>query len=283
MPRRLVTSLGTGQSRLGTEPRTGPSRRGETSGPGLASSPSVDRLEENLRAVRERIRAAATAAGRDPAEVRLLAVSKTWPAADVRGLAALGQREFAENRVQELTGKVAEIAATPPDGVDPSDLRWHLVGQLQRNKAPAAVRLGAVVHSVDRPALVRALSRAAEREERDVDVFVQVDLGGPPGRDGSRGGVEPAEVPALADLVAGTAALRLLGLMAVAPRDEDPAPAFARLAELAARVRADHPAARELSAGMSSDLEAAVTAGATVVRVGTALFGTRPLASDQGV
>jgi pyridoxal phosphate enzyme (YggS family) len=243
----------------------------------------VDRLEENLRAVRARIRAAATAAHRDPSEVRLLAVSKTWPAADVRALAVLGQREFAENRVQELTGKAAEIAAIPPAGVDPAELRWHLVGQLQRNKVAAAVRLGAVVHSVDRPPLVQALARAAEREQRDVDVYVQVDLGGPPGRDGSRGGVVPAEVPVLADLVAGTPGLRLLGLMAVAPRDEDPAPAFARLAELAARVRADHPAARELSAGMSSDLEAAVTAGATVVRVGTALFGARPLASDQGV
>jgi PLP dependent protein len=243
----------------------------------------VDRLEENLRAVRERIAAAARAAGRDPAEVRLLAVSKTWPADDVRALATLGQRDFAENRVQELTGKVAEIAARPPAGVDPAELRWHLVGQLQRNKAAAVARLGAVVHSVDRAPLVVALARAARREEATLDVYVQVDLGGPPGREGARGGVVPAEVPALADTVAGTPGLRLLGLMAVAPRDADPAPAFARLAELAARVRSDHPGAMELSAGMSSDLEAAVTAGATVVRVGTALFGSRPLASDRGV
>ena len=106
----------------------------------------MDRLEHNLRIVRERIAAAARAAGRDPAEVRLLAVSKTWPAADVAALAALGQREFAENRVQELTGKAAELAAAP--GVP--DLRWHLVGQLQRNKAGAVARIGAVVHSVDR-------------------------------------------------------------------------------------------------------------------------------------
>ncbi len=237
----------------------------------------MDRLEHNLRIVRARIAAAARAAGRDPADVRLLAVSKTWPAADVAALAALGQREFAENRVQELTGKAAELAADP----DVPDLRWHLVGQLQRNKAGAVARIGAVVHSVDRPALVAALDRAAQQVPVVLDVLVQVDLGGPPGRDGTRGGAPPGDVPALADAVAETAGLRLVGLMAVAPRDADPAPAFARLADVAARVRADHPGSRELSAGMSADLEAAVTAGATVVRVGTALFGPRVLSSEH--
>ena len=236
----------------------------------------VARLAENLRAVRGRLDAAARAAGRDPAEVRLLAVSKTWPADDVRALAALGQRHFAENRVQELTGKAAALADLP-------DLRWHLVGQLQRNKAAAVVRLGATVHSVDRLPLVEALGRAAEREGRRVDVLVQVDLGGPEGELGERGGAAPGDAPRLADEVAGSAGLQLRGLMAVAPRGTDPAPAFARLAELAARVRADHPTASELSAGMSGDLEAAVTAGATVVRVGTALFGARPLTSGAEV
>ena len=239
---------------------------------GHDGGPDDDRLAQNLRAVRARIDAAARAAGRDPAGVRLLAVSKTWPAADVRALAALGQRDFAENRVQELTGKVAELADLP-------GLRWHLVGQLQRNKAAAVVRLGATVHSVDRPALAEALARAGEREQRVVDVLVQVDLGGPEGELGARGGAPVADVPALADAVAGLPGLRLTGLMAVAPRGEDPAPAFARLAELAARVRSAHPGASELSAGMSRDLEAAVAAGATEVRVGTALFGARPLAS----
>ncbi|WP_040336695.1 YggS family pyridoxal phosphate-dependent enzyme [Candidatus Blastococcus massiliensis] len=228
-------------------------------------------LEQNLREVRERIDAAARAAGRDPASVALLAVSKTWPAADVRALTALGQLDFGENRAQELIGKAAELADLP--------VRWHFVGQLQRNKAAAVARLGAVVHSVDRPSLAQALSRAGEGAGRVVDVLLQVDLGGPEGELGTRGGADPVDVPGLADAVAELPGVRLRGLMAVAPRGADPAPAFARLADLAARVRADHPGAVELSAGMTGDLEEAVAAGATVVRVGTALFGRRPLPS----
>ena len=228
-------------------------------------------LEVNLRAVRARIADAARAAGRDPASVSLIAVSKIWPAADVRALAALGQADFGENRAQELLGKAAEVADLP--------LRWHFVGQLQRNKAAAVARLGAVVHSVDRPSLAGALDRAGQ-EGRPVEVLLQVDLGGAAGELAARGGALPADVPALADLVAGAAGLRLRGLMAVAPRGEDPRPAFDRLAALAARVRADHPEAVELSAGMSADLEAAVAAGSTIVRVGTALFGDRPLPCD---
>jgi PLP dependent protein len=230
----------------------------------------VVRLEENLRAVRERIAAAARAAGRDPGSVALLAVSKTWPADDVRALAALGQRDFGENRAQELIAKATELTGLP--------VRWHFVGQLQRNKAAAVARIGAVVHTVDRESLALALHRAGQDGE-PVDVLVQVDLGGAAGELAARGGAAPADVPALADLVAGCAGLRLRGLMAVAPRGEEPGPAFGRLAEVAARLRADHPEAAELSAGMSGDLEAAVAAGATIVRVGTALFGDRPLVS----
>ena len=229
-------------------------------------------LEENLRAVRARIDAAARAAGRDPASVALLAVSKTWPAADVATLAALGQRDFGENRAQELLTKAAEVGDL--------DVRWHFVGQLQRNKAAAVARLGAVVHTVDREPLARALDRAGEQAGQLVDVLLQVDLGGAPGQIAARGGAAPDDVPALADLVGGSPGLRLRGLMAVAPRDEEPRPAFDRLAALAARVRADHPGAVELSAGMSGDLEEAIAAGATVVRVGTALFGDRPLPCD---
>jgi pyridoxal phosphate enzyme (YggS family) len=231
----------------------------------------VSRLEQNLRAVRARLDAAARAAGRAPSSVALLAVSKTWPAEDVAALLAAGQRDFGENRVQELLAKAAALHDVP--------VRWHFIGQLQRNKAAAVARLGAVVHSVDRPQLATVLDRAGQEGGTPVPVFVQVDLGGAPGDIAERGGADPAEIPALADAVASAAGLRLLGLMAVAPRGVDPAPAFARLADLAARVRSDHPEAVELSAGMSGDLEAAVAAGATVVRVGTALFGDRPLPS----
>ena len=230
-------------------------------------------LAGNLRAVRARIDAAARAAGREPSSVALLAVSKTWPADDVRALAALGQVDFGENRAQELLSKAGELADV--------DLRWHFIGQLQRNKAAAVARLGAVVHTVDRESLARALDRAGRECERPVDVLVQVDLGGVAGELAARGGAAPDDVPALADLVVSCPGLRLRGLMAVAPRGEDPAPAFERLAALAERLRGDHPEAAELSAGMSGDLEAAVAAGATVVRVGTALFGDRPLASGK--
>ena len=236
----------------------------------------MSRLEENLRAVRARIAAAARAAGRDPDSVSLLAVSKTWPADAVRELAGLGQLDFGENRAQELLGKAAEVADLP--------LRWHFVGQLQRNKAAAVARLGAVVHSVDRPSLASALDRAGRerlgREGGPIEVLLQVDLGGRPGGAAARGGAVPADVPGLADLVARASGLRLRGLMAVAPLEQDPRSAFERLADVAARVRADHPEAVELSAGMSGDLEAAVAAGSTIVRVGTALFGNRALPCD---
>jgi pyridoxal phosphate enzyme (YggS family) len=232
-------------------------------------TPAADRLQ----AVRDRIAAAARAAGRDPDSVALLAISKTWPAAAVRELAALGQADFGENRAQELTTKAAELGDVP--------VRWHFVGQLQRNKAAAVARLGAVVHSVDRLPLAGALGRAGVERGRPVEVFLQVDLGGPEGELAARGGAAPDTVPELADAVAAEDGVRLRGLMAVAPRGVEPAPAFARLADLAARVRADHPEAWELSAGMSADLEEAIAAGSTLVRVGTALFGERPLASPE--
>jgi len=228
---------------------------------------------DRLRAVRDRIAAAARAAGRDPSSVTLLAVSKTWPAEAVRELAALGQTAFGENRAQELTAKAAELADLP--------LEWHFIGQLQRNKAAAVARTGAVVHSLDRLPLARALARVGEETGRPVGVFLQVDLGGASGELAERGGAVPDDVPALADAVADLPGLTLRGLMAVAPRGEEPGPAFLRLAALAERVRADHPGAAELSAGMSGDLEEAIAAGATLVRVGTALFGPRPLTSAR--
>lgn len=232
-------------------------------------------LAANLAEVHERIRLAAVAAGRAPAEITLVAVTKTWPASDVRLLAGLGVADVAENRDQEARPKHEACADL--------GLRWHFVGQLQRNKARAVASYADVVQSVDREPLVAALDRAAGEHGRVLDVLVQVGLADVP--DGSppahRGGADPRDVPALADLVAGCASLRLAGVMAVAPLGPDgvpvdPRPAFERLAAVAAEMRAGHPSATVVSAGMSGDLEEAVAAGATHVRVGTAVLGGRP-------
>lgn len=234
-------------------------------------------LEERLAAVRARIAAACRAAGRDPAEVDLLAVTKTVPAADVAILLDLGLTAFGENRVQEATAKVAEVAALRP-GSAPC---WHLVGGLQRNKARAVVAWAARVESVDSVRLADALDRAVTRavdegrREGPLSVLVQFSVDGDP----HRGGVPLDGLIPLADHVAGCAGLRLDGLMAVAPLGADPEPAFAAVADAARRLRAAHPAAAVLSAGMSGDLEVAIRHGTHVVRVGTALVGERPIAS----
>jgi PLP dependent protein len=176
-----------------------------------------------------------------------------------------------ESRDQEAAPKAAEVAAAG------ADVRWHFVGQLQRNKARSVARYAGVVHSVDRPALVAALDRGAADAGRVVEVLLQVDLGGAAARPGApRGGATADELAGLADAVAASAALRLRGLMAVAPRDEDPSRAFARLAALSADLRHEHTSATWLSAGMSADLEQAVAAGATHLRVGSAVLGSRP-------
>jgi PLP dependent protein len=231
-----------------------------------AGDPRTAELAANLAALTDRIRAACAAAGRGPDEVTMIAVTKTFPAADVRRLAALGVREVAENRDQEARTKTAELAEL--------DVRWHFVGQLQRNKVNHVAGYADVVHSVDRPDLARALSAAAERHRGEpLAVLLQVNLSPDPAAD--RGGAPPADIPELADLVAGLPGLALTGLMAVAPLGEDPGPAFGRLAGVADRLRAVHPEATMLSAGMSADLEAAIAHGTTHVRVGTALLGGR--------
>jgi PLP dependent protein len=222
-------------------------------------------LAANLADVHARIESAARAAGRDPAEVSLVVVTKTWPASDVVLLADLGVTDVAENRDQEARPKHDAAAGL--------GLRWHFVGQLQRNKAKHVASYADVVESVDRAELVDALDRAATAAGRTLDVLVQVDLADPP--QPHRGGATPANVPAVADAVVASASLRLRGLMAVAPLDDDPRAAFTRLAQVAADLRARHPEAVVLSAGMSHDLEEAVEAGATHVRVGTAVLGGR--------
>jgi pyridoxal phosphate enzyme (YggS family) len=221
---------------------------------------------ERLWAVEQRLVAAAVAAGRTRSELTLVAVSKTRPAADVAALADLGVRNFGESRWQELGPKSTELS----DCTDWA-LRWHFVGGLQRNKARAVAQAAYAVHSVDRQELCVPLARGAEGRAEPLEVFVQVSLDGDP----SRGGVEGGGVPALADAVATHPELRLAGLMAVAPVGVPPRPAFARLREMGERMRSTHPGATALSAGMSGDLEEAVAEGATHLRIGTALFGSR--------
>jgi PLP dependent protein len=229
----------------------------------------VTRREEvaaGLEAVRRRIAAACAEAGRDADEVRLVVVTKFFPASDVRILADLGVTDVGENRHQEAEVKAAECADL--------GLTWHFIGGLQSNKAAAVAAYADVVESVDRAKLVRPLERGAQERSRTVDVLLQVSLD-PPGREG-RSGVDPDGLAALGAAVEEAGMLRLRGLMAVAPLGEDPRPAFERLAGIRRDFLADHPGATWLSAGMSADLEHAVHAGATHVRIGSAVLGSRP-------
>lgn len=259
-----------------------------------------EEIATNLTAVRERIEAACTAAGRSPEEVTLIVITKFHPVSDIAHLVDLGVTDIGENRDQEAAAKIAEL----DPGVRAA-LTVHFVGQLQTNKAKSVVSYADCIQSVDRVKLVGALDRAvgALAEQRGAGgdqgdaggvrdpyenageayetsikkVVVQVDLG--EGEDAGRGGVAPADLDDLVEAVAAAEHLDLTGLMAVAPLGLDEAgtaAAFARLADLAQRVRADHPDATILSAGMSGDLELAVAAGATHLRVGTAILGSRP-------
>ncbi|GAA2923375.1 YggS family pyridoxal phosphate-dependent enzyme [Microbacterium luteolum] len=223
-------------------------------------------LAARLSAIDERIADAARRADRDPAEITRIVVTKFHPASLVTELQALGVREVGENRQQELSAKQAELAAL--------DLRWHFIGQGQTNKAAAIRRSADVVHSVDRSRLADALHRAAV-DDGLLDVLVQVNLTD----DAGRGGVAPAEARALAEHVLTLPSLRLRGVMAVAPLDEEPASAFARLRDIAEEIRTVEPSATWISAGMTGDFVEAVAAGATHLRIGSAITGPRP---DRG-
>ncbi|MCZ0989678.1 YggS family pyridoxal phosphate-dependent enzyme [Streptomyces diastatochromogenes] len=229
-------------------------------------------LAGNLAKVEQRIAAACAAAGRGREEVTLIVVTKTYPASDVRILSELGVIHVAENRDQDAAPKAAACTDLP--------LKWHFVGQLQTNKARSVVGYADVVQSVDRARLVTALSTEAVRAEREVGCLIQVALDAGESLRGERGGVAPGGIEELADLVAGSPGLRLDGLMTVAPLTGEYAgreqAAFERLMDLSTDLRRTHPAATMVSAGMSADLEQAVAAGATHVRVGTAVLGVRP-------
>ena len=224
-------------------------------------------LESALAAVRDRIESACSAAGRSSDEITLVVVTKFFPASDVRLLAELGVGHVGENRHQEAVEKAAECADV--------DVRWDFIGGLQSNKAAAVTAYADVVHSVDRAKLVNGLSRGAQERGRDLDCLVQVSLD-PPGASG-RSGCDPADVPALVDRIRDAEGLELRGVMGVAPYDGDADEAFARLAEVAADVRAQVPSATWISAGMSGDLEHAVRHGATHLRIGSAVLGPRPV------
>ena len=210
---------------------------------------------------------ACEAAGRDPGEVTLVVVTKTFPASDVRLLHELGVRDVGENRHPEAGAKA--------DACADLDLRWHYVGQLQTNKARVVAGYADVVHSVDRVRLVDALARGVP-EGRVLDCLVQVSLDLPSAR--GRGGALPSDVPSIAAAVESSEMLRLCGVMAVAPLGADPDEEFARLAEASHALRERWPVAEAISAGMCGDREAAVRLGATHVRVGSAILGTRPAA-----
>jgi len=231
-----------------------------------------EELAERLTAVRGRIAAACAQVGRDPAEVTMVADNKTYPAADIRRLGDLGVHDVGENRDQEASHKSVELA-------DAGLLvRWHFVGQLQRNTARSVATYADLVHSVDGVALAGALDRAADRlRDRPLEVLVQVSLDEDPHRGGAyAGAADPdRDLDRVVSAIADAGALRLRGVMAVAPLGEDPADAFSRLAETAHAVQHEHPGASVISAGMSADMEAAIAAGATHVRVGSALLGKR--------
>ena len=212
-----------------------------------------------LAAIHARIARAAALAARQPDAVTLIAISKTRDADAIQPLIDQGQRVFGENRVQEAQGKWPALVAAQPD------IRLHLVGQLQSNKAEDAVRLFDAIHSLDRPSLLTALARAMDKVGRRVPLFVQVNIG----NEAQKGGCAIGDVPALLDQ-ARTADLPIAGLMCVPPAQIEPAPFFALLGKIAA----DHGLAG-LSIGMSDDFDTAVMLGATHVRVGSALFGAR--------
>jgi len=220
----------------------------------------VSALAERLASVQGSIADAARDAGRHPREITTIVVTKFQPVALIAELAGLGVQDVGENRHQEAQAKAAELASL--------GLRWHFVGQLQSKKAKQVRAYADVIHSIDRPALLSALAS----DESIMDCFLQVNLTD----NAERGGVAPAELPALVEQTLATPGLRLLGLMAVAPLGEEPRRAFARVRELSESIRGIAPGATALSMGMSQDFAAAIAEGATHLRIGTAITGNRP-------
>jgi PLP dependent protein len=223
-------------------------------------------IAQNLVEVQNRIAAATVLAGRE-VPPQLVVVTKTFPATDIAILTELGVRDIAENRDQEARRKFEECSGL--------DLRWHMIGQVQRKKAASVLSWADLIETVDRPELADSLDRAATTLGRAADVLLQVSLDEPFRED--RGGCRPADLEALANHVMALGALKVRGVMAVAPFPGDPDQAFERLAEIVESLRDSVPGLEVISAGMSGDLEAAIAHGATQVRIGGSILGARPL------
>lgn len=232
-------------------------------------------LAVRLGELRVAIGLACAAAKRNAGDVTMIAVTKTFPVDDAAILVQLGVADLGENRDQDAKAKAAELAATLTTTLPataPGPVRWHFVGQLQTNKAKSVAQYAAAVHSVDRISLVDALADAVTRLGREpIQAFIQVNLDDAAGR----GGARPDDVASLADRIAAAPGLALTGVMAVAPLGADPRPAFDRLVALSHDLRREHPDATAVSAGMSGDFAEAVAAGATHLRIGSALLGPR--------
>jgi PLP dependent protein len=234
-------------------------------------------IADRLAEIRERIASAARSAGRDPSSVRLVAVSKTFPIESIADAYAAGQRDFGENRVQEALHKVEQAALQKIDRSADQSIRWHLLGHLQTNKARKAAPAFAMIQSVDSVELIHKLDQAAADTPHAPELLIQVDLAG----EATKFGVPPGEMPRLFDAAAACRAAKVVGLMTLPPFPETPEesrPWFRQLRELRDQWQASGvPASmlRELSMGMSGDFEVAVQEGATIVRVGTAIFGSR--------
>ena len=223
-------------------------------------------IQSNLEIIQSRINKACSAAGRDISEITLIAVTKTYPASDVDLLKQLGIENVGENRDQEASSKKSEVK---------NQFNWHFIGQLQSNKAKSVVNYADLIHSVDRWSLAKEIQKSAQGINKVQPVLIQVDLD-QSGPDPTRGGIWPAELNELVQLINQASHLELKGLMSVAPLGEKPELAFARLKEIRVGFLKEHPQAQILSAGMSDDLEAAILHGATHLRIGSALLGQRP-------
>ena len=228
-----------------------------------------DEIAGRLDDVRGRIRAAAESCGRAAEDITLVVVTKTWPVSDLELLLDLGVTDLGENKHQEAEDKAAALAGR--------DMRWHFVGQIQSNKAPKIAAYADVVHSVDSVRVAQRLNAGAHRSDRQLSCLIQVNLDPDDESDtAGRGGAAAAEVDELAHAIETAGRLQLAGVMGVAPLGGNPVPAYERLAEISARLLVGHPGAPLISAGMSGDFEEAIRAGATHVRVGSAVLGERP-------